>query len=126
MGTTDLEILRLAARENRILVSQDFSTMPSQFLAFTAIERSRCVLLIRDKLRIGLAVENLVLIRETWESAEGRTRYASCPGSTWCYLANGRLLETRPSVSIPPGGAHDLCSGSGPQTRNDSLPCILC
>src|SRR5258708_26098885 len=99
--------------------------MPAQFLGFTAIERSRCVLLIRDKLRIGLGVENLVLIRETWESAEGRTRYASCPGSTWCYLANGRSLETRPSVSIPPGGAHDLWSGSDQQTGNDSLACNL-
>ncbi len=66
-GVPDPDVLALAAGEGRILVSHDFQTMPAHFRRFTQFRRSPGVLLIRQDLPIGQAVESLVLI---WEASE--------------------------------------------------------
>ena len=66
-GIPDLEVLARAARENRILVSHDFQTMPRHFRSFTERRSSPGVLLISQDLPVGKAVESLLLI---WEASE--------------------------------------------------------
>ena len=61
-GVRDTEVLALAARDGRILVSHDFQTMPGHFREFTERERSPGVLLITQDLPIGEAVACLLLI----------------------------------------------------------------
>jgi len=60
----DPDVLALAAEEERILVSHDFQTMPRHFRRFSRDRRSPGVLLIRQELPVGEAVESLVPI---WE-----------------------------------------------------------
>ena len=66
-GVQDSDVLALAADEGRILVSHDFQTMPKHFLRFTQFRHSPGVLLIRQDLPVGQAVESLLLI---WEASE--------------------------------------------------------
>jgi predicted nuclease of predicted toxin-antitoxin system len=45
-GLTDFEVLEIAARDNRILVSQDFKTMPAAFARFLHAHGSPGVLIV--------------------------------------------------------------------------------
>ena len=69
----DPEVLALAADEGRILVSHDFQTMPKYFRQFTQGRRSPGVLLVRQDLPVGEAIETLLLI---WEASEQSTLVA--------------------------------------------------
>jgi hypothetical protein len=66
-GLADPDVLALAADEGRVLVSHDFQTMPKHFRQFTRFRRTPGVLLIRQDLPVGQAVESLLLI---WEASE--------------------------------------------------------
>ena len=66
-GLPDLQVLELAAREGRILVSHDFRTMPVHFTDFIATQNSPGVFLIPQSLPIKVAIEELALI---WEASE--------------------------------------------------------
>lgn len=67
-GLKDVEVLRLAAAGQRVLVSHDAGTMPAHFHAFRkAGNSSGGVLLVPQRLDIGLAIEELVLI---WSASE--------------------------------------------------------
>lgn len=80
-GVPDSEVLAMAAREGRILVSHDFQTMPAHFRKFTQSNRSPGVLLISQDLPIGRAVETLVLI---WgASAPGDWKVVCSWRPTW-------------------------------------------
>jgi len=46
-GLTDVEVLEIAARDNRILVSQDFKTMPAALPGFCRSTAAREFLLCR-------------------------------------------------------------------------------
>ena len=65
-GVPDPEVLALAADEGRILVSHDFRTMPKYFRQFTQGRRSPGVLLVRQDLPVGEAIESLLI----WEASE--------------------------------------------------------
>jgi hypothetical protein len=78
-GVPDPEVLALAADEGRILVSHDFQTMPMHFRQFTLFRRSPGVLLIRQDLPVGEAVETLVLIWEVSEPDEWANRVCLVP-----------------------------------------------
>jgi len=54
----DPEVLATAADEGRILVSHDFQTMPNHFRQFTRGRNSPGVLLVRQDLAVGEAIEN--------------------------------------------------------------------
>lgn len=66
-GLPDEQVLEIAAREGRILVSHDFSTMPGHFVNFIAQQDSPGVILIAQDLPIKQAVEELVMI---WGASE--------------------------------------------------------
>ncbi len=66
-GLEDLEVLRAAADSGRILVSQDRRTMPSHFARFISARQSPGVILLREEIPIGTAIEELELI---WSASE--------------------------------------------------------
>lgn len=72
-GMIDADVLALARREQRILISHDFRTMPRHFREFIAHRSSPGVFLISQALPIGRAVEELLLIwtasdQHEWEN----------------------------------------------------------
>ena len=67
LGTPDDKVLRLAAQDNRVLVSGDFKTMPYHFADFIEQQSSPGVILVSQKLSIGEAANALHLI---WEASE--------------------------------------------------------
>jgi hypothetical protein len=75
----DPDVLAFAANEGRILVSHDFQTMPRHFREFTMTRPSPGVLLIRQDLPIGKAIENLLLIWEASEPEEWVNRLCLVP-----------------------------------------------
>jgi len=78
-GVPDLEVLAFSADAGRILVSHDFQTIPRHFAEFTRGRRSPGVLLIRQDLPVGKAVEALLLIWEASESDEWVNRICLLP-----------------------------------------------
>ncbi len=56
-GHQDSEVLRLAAADGRILISQDRRTMPGHFRRFVAGAASPGVILIRDRISVATAIE---------------------------------------------------------------------
>lgn len=75
----DPEVLASAAIEGRILVSHDFQTMPRHFRQFTQGRRSPGVLLVRQDLPVGEAIETLLLIWEASEADEWVNRLCLVP-----------------------------------------------
>ncbi len=75
----DPEVLALAAREGRILVSHDFQTMPSRFREFTESQRSPGVLLIAQDLPARQAVESLLLMWEVSKPEDWENRLCLIP-----------------------------------------------
>ena len=74
-GLKDPEVLALAAKLGRVLVSHDAGTMPSHFRKFTeAGNRSSGVFLIPQSLDIGAAIEELLLIWSGSEALEWHDR----------------------------------------------------
>ena len=78
-GMPDSDVLAMAAREGRVLVSHDFQTMPGHFRRFTETRRSPGVLLVAQDLPIGQAVETLLLIWEASEPTEWENRLCLIP-----------------------------------------------
>ena len=78
-GVPDPEVLALSADAGRILVSHDFETIPRHFRQFTGDRRSPGVLLVRQDLPVGKAVETLLLIWEASESDEWVDRICLLP-----------------------------------------------
>lgn len=66
-GLHDEQVLEIAAREGRILVSHDVTTMPVHFASFISRQYSPGVLLIPQSLPISIAIEELALI---WGASE--------------------------------------------------------
>lgn len=59
-GLSDLEVLALASREGRVLVSHDLTTMPSNFATFVETDTSSGLLIIRQKVSILRALEEVL------------------------------------------------------------------
>jgi hypothetical protein len=78
-GIEDPEVLAIAARENRIVVSHDFGTMPRHFQDFVSRQYSPGVFLISQALPIGLAVESLLEIWAASDSAEWENHLTYLP-----------------------------------------------
>ena len=75
----DYEVLRLAAEANRILISQDRSTMPGHFRRFVSTSQSPGVILLRSRVPIAVAIEELLLIWAASDSEEWINRLAWIP-----------------------------------------------
>jgi hypothetical protein len=62
-GVGDCEVLDIAAVQGRILVSQDFRTMPTHFAEFLSAGRSSPgVFLVKQRTPLAAVIDELVLI----------------------------------------------------------------
>ncbi|MEG3437086.1 DUF5615 family PIN-like protein [Pannus brasiliensis CCIBt3594] len=75
----DREVLALATEQERILVSHDRKTMPSEFAKFITERTSSGVILVSRKLSIELVIEELLLIWEASSAEEWLNRIAKLP-----------------------------------------------
>jgi len=79
VGIADPDVLRIAAEAGRILVSQDRRTMPGHFARYIQINVSPGVVLLREGISIGRAVEQLVLIWAASDPEEWTNRLVWIP-----------------------------------------------
>jgi predicted nuclease of predicted toxin-antitoxin system len=79
-GVRDPEVLALAARDGRVLVTHDQKTMPKHFAAFIATTTSPGVLIIPQRLPIATAVDDLLLIWSTMDAEDEITPQTTYQG----------------------------------------------
>ncbi|MGL5079336.1 MAG: DUF5615 family PIN-like protein [Waterburya sp.] len=78
-GLKDAEVLTIAARQNRILISHDRRTMPSEFAEFITNNQSSGVLIVSRKVPIEMIIEELLLIWAVSNAEEWIDRIAKIP-----------------------------------------------
>jgi hypothetical protein len=74
-----LTILALAARQGRILVTHDVSTMPPAFARFRQTRDSPGVVLTPQDQPMREAIENLLILWEASDAAEWKNRICYLP-----------------------------------------------
>ena len=79
IGRPDLEVLAIAARENRILISHDRGTMPAHFARFAETQSSPGLILVSQEIDIGTAIEDLLLIWAASTLEEWRDKIGLVP-----------------------------------------------
>ncbi len=75
----DPAVIRIAAESGRVLVSHDLETMPRHFWKFMKSNDSPGLILIPQKLRIGRAVEALLMIWAPPKPRSTATTFSSFP-----------------------------------------------
>jgi Domain of unknown function (DUF5615) len=65
-GIKDPEVLAIAAREGRILITHDRKTMPTEFGQFVTRQNSSGVLIMSQNLPISEAIDAVILV---WEAS---------------------------------------------------------
>jgi hypothetical protein len=78
-GLSDQDVLALAARSGRLLVTHDRKTMPKHFTEFIAAQSSAGVLIVPQKLPVTQVVEDLILIWAATEAEEWKNMIYSLP-----------------------------------------------
>ncbi|BAY13486.1 DUF5615 family PIN-like protein [Calothrix sp. NIES-2098] len=78
-GLQDIEVLDIAAKEGRILVSHDRRTMPFHFAEYIATQTSAGVLIISQDLPIQEAINSLILIWAASDAQEWINRIVFLP-----------------------------------------------
>ncbi len=78
-GVKDSEVLAIAARQKRILVSHDRRTMPSEFAKFVTNHQSSGVIIVSRKVAIEVVIEELLLIWAVSSAEEWINRIAKIP-----------------------------------------------
>ena len=78
-GLEDLEVLQISAAAGRILVTQDRSTMPGHFARYLRSAPSPGVIILREAISIGSAIDELILIWNTSEADEWINRLIWIP-----------------------------------------------
>jgi len=66
----DPQVLELGATLGRVIVTHDVRTMPGWFLAFVEDHVCAGLILVPDRIRIGEAIEDLLLIWHISEAEE--------------------------------------------------------
>jgi hypothetical protein len=79
VGLADEAVLRAATQENRVLVTHDVSTMPAHLGDFVSTAASPGVIVIPQDLRVGRAIEYLLLICEACEATDLTNRVCLVP-----------------------------------------------
>lgn len=79
VGVPDPEVLALAARIERVLVTHDRKTMPKHFAEFIVHTPSSGVIVIPQKLPIRAAVDDLLLIWTASDAEEWLNRIQVLP-----------------------------------------------
>lgn len=79
-GVPDPEVLVLATRQNRIVVTSDFRTMPHHFGEFLE-ENGQCagVFLVKQRAPLADVIESLVLVWAASDVDEWRNRIVELP-----------------------------------------------
>jgi hypothetical protein len=75
----DTEVLVMAARDGRILVTHDQKTMPRYFAEFIATERSPGLLVVPQHLAVPAVTDDLLLIWFSTEAEEWTNRISFLP-----------------------------------------------
>jgi hypothetical protein len=78
-GTLDPKVLRIAAEDDRVLVSGDLRTMSVHFRSFVARRESPGVLLIPSSRSIGAAIDGLLPAWLGWTPEDLRNRIRWLP-----------------------------------------------
>lgn len=78
-GVKDTEVLAIAARQKRILISHDRKTMPSEFAQFIINNQSSGVIIVSRKVPIEVIIEELILIWAVSSAEEWVNRIAKIP-----------------------------------------------
>ncbi len=79
VGLDDKEVLGLAAKAGRVLVTHDRKTMPKHFAEFITNETSSGVIVIPQKLAVRSAVDDLLLIWAATEAEDWTNKIQSLP-----------------------------------------------
>jgi predicted nuclease of predicted toxin-antitoxin system len=112
-GVEDAEVLAIASREGRILVSHDYGTMPRHFRDFVSGQPSPGVFLIPQDVPVGAAVEMLVLIWAASDAVEWKNQ-----------LTISRYkLATKPR--LPPGSNIDASDDNSCHVSDNSSHTML-
>ena len=82
IGVSDLNVLSIAARLGRILVSHDRSTMPAHFAQFLTTRPSPGLIIVVQDLDIGRSIEELLLFGRQLILTSGKTRSGTCPSNS--------------------------------------------
>jgi hypothetical protein len=78
-GLSDSEVLELAAKAGRILVTHDLKTMPRHFGELLLRSHSPGVLLVPQHLPVSAVAEELILIWSVTEASEWADRLVCLP-----------------------------------------------
>jgi predicted nuclease of predicted toxin-antitoxin system len=78
-GLADPEVLQIASKAGRILLSQDRRTMPLHFARFKDAAPCPGIVLLREAISIATAIEELVLIWSASEAEEWVDRLVWIP-----------------------------------------------
>jgi hypothetical protein len=65
-GIKDPDVLGIAARDGRVLVTHDRKTMPTEFGKFITTQTSSGVLILSQALPVGEAIDAIILV---WEAS---------------------------------------------------------
>ena len=76
---SDIEVLAIAARDNRILISHDRRSMPNHFARFIEIETSPGVFIVSQNKDVIAVIEELLLIWGASEAEEWINRICTIP-----------------------------------------------
>jgi hypothetical protein len=76
---SDLEVLTLAARQGRVLVSHDRRTMPRAFGGFVGSNVSPGVFIVSQKTDLLSAIDELLLVWSASEAEEWTNQLATIP-----------------------------------------------
>jgi hypothetical protein len=78
-GTLDLEVVSIAAADDRVLVTGDLRTMSVHFRDFLAARDSPGVLLIPSSRSIGAVIEGILFVWLIWTPEDLRNRVSWLP-----------------------------------------------
>lgn len=78
-GLKDPEVLAIAARDGRVLVTHDRKTMPTEFCQFIISPMSSGVLILSQNLPIGEAIDAIILVWEASTAEEWIDRIMTFP-----------------------------------------------
>lgn len=76
---SDLDVLTLAARQGRVLVSHDRRTMPRAFAGFVGSNVSPGVFIVSQKTDLLKAIDELLLVWSASEAEEWTNQLAAIP-----------------------------------------------
>jgi Domain of unknown function (DUF5615) len=78
-GLKDDDVLAVAARDGRVLVTHDQATMPRHFAEFVRSQHSPGVIVVPQHLSLREAADDLILIRTATQANEWIGRIAFLP-----------------------------------------------